>query len=121
MAETAERLGNIEVTILRLKERPEAYGESIHIIFRDAHSVKAAANLLKFRNIEKLSHNLENILHTFREKRVLPDDGTINILLEAIDKMRDLIADIRRSDSKNVTLQIAKLQDLYERLNKQRV
>jgi two-component system chemotaxis sensor kinase CheA len=119
--ETAERLGNIEVTILRLEERFDAYDESIHIIFRDAHSIKAAANLLKLGNIEKLSHHLENILQLFRERRIIPDENTINTLLEAIDKIRELIADIRRSDGKNVTPQVAKLQDLYQRLDRQKV
>lgn len=120
VVETAERLGNIEVTILRLRERPEAYDEQIRIIFRDAHSIKSGANLLKLKNVEKLAHHLEDILQVFREKRILPDDNAINIILEAIDKIRELIGDIRRGDTRNVTLQIEKLKDLYQRLDKQR-
>ncbi|WP_420265879.1 Hpt domain-containing protein [Candidatus Magnetominusculus dajiuhuensis] len=121
VVETAERLSNIEVTILRLRERLGSYDEKIRVIFRDAHSTKSGASLLKLKNIEKLAHNLEDILEIFREKRILPDDNTINTILEAIDKIRELIGDIKKSDSRNVTLQIAKLQDLHQRLTKQGV
>ncbi|KWT93567.1 Hpt domain-containing protein [Candidatus Magnetominusculus xianensis] len=118
VVETLERLSNIEVTILRLKERPEAYDEQIRVIFRDAHSVKSGANLLKLKNIEKLAHNLENILHIFREKRIIPNDNTISTLLEAIDKIRELTDNIKRSEQKNITLLISKLQALCQYLDK---
>ncbi|MBF0515561.1 MAG: Hpt domain-containing protein [Nitrospirae bacterium] len=117
--ETQERLSSIEVTILRLKERPGAYDQQIRAIFRDAHSIKSGANLLKLNNIGKLAHNLEDILHIFRKKRIFPDDNTISTLLEAIDKIRELTDNIRRSDTRNVTLQVAKLQDLCRCLDRQ--
>ncbi|MCG6551409.1 MAG: Hpt domain-containing protein [Candidatus Magnetominusculus sp. LBB02] len=115
--ETTERLNNIEVKLLLLTKRQAAYDDQIRIIFRDAHSIKSGASLLQLKNIVSLAHNLENVLQIFREKRILPDDKTIGVVLDAIDTIRELIDNITQSNAQDITLQVAKLQDLCQRLN----
>ncbi|WP_187170348.1 Hpt domain-containing protein [Salidesulfovibrio onnuriiensis] len=114
--ETSERLGSIEAGLLRL----EACGEDcddalIHGIFRDAHSVKAGANLLKLKNIESLSHKLENILEMIRKGKMAPNDQAITVMLETVDKLRELVENITQSDSISIRLHEAMLNMVIQK------
>lgn len=90
--ETTERLAEIESGLLALERTPNAIdGELVHSIFRSAHSIKAGANLLKFKDIEALSHRAENILQLVRNEEIQPSPELITTLLEAFDAVRDLM------------------------------
>lgn len=105
MEETSERLASIETGLLRLENSGAINDETlIHGLFRDAHSVKAGANLLKLQNIESLSHKLENILELVRKGKMVPDDNAITVLLKTVDKLRELIDHIDESDSISIQL-----------------
>lgn len=110
LAETDDRLLDIESGILAM----ESFGsrmdpELIHAIFRDAHSVKAGANLLNLRNIETLAHRLENILDMVRHGRITPDDALISCLLEALDRIRELVENLEASDRMDISAQLESL------------
>lgn len=110
LAESEDRLADIESGILVL----ESYGEEIdeeliHSIFRDAHSIKAGANLLGLENIERLAHGLENVLVLIREGRLIPDKTVASLLLEALDTINELFEDIQDSDERDIS-------DLHEQL-----
>lgn len=110
LAETDERLMDIESGILAM----ESFGarvdpELIHAIFRDAHSVKAGANLLHYRNIETLAHRLENILDLVRHGQLVPDDALVSCLLEGLDRIRELVEDLEASDAMDIAPQLASL------------
>lgn len=105
LEETTDRLNSIESGLLSL----EACGldcdeEAINAIFRDAHSVKAGSNLLKLKNIEALSHKLENILEMIRREQVYPSELIITACLESVDKLRELIENVERSESISIRL-----------------
>lgn len=103
--ETLERLTSIESGLLQLESSGDNTDHSlVHGIFRDAHSVKAGANLLKFNNIESLSHKIENILEMIRKGQMVPDGKAITVLLESVDKLRELVERINESDSLSIRL-----------------
>ncbi|MBI9110832.1 Hpt domain-containing protein [Maridesulfovibrio ferrireducens] len=104
--ETLERLDSLESGLLTLEKNTEnGSHELINSIFRDAHSVKAGSNLLKLRNIEELSHTLENMLELIRSTDLVPTELMITASLEAVDKLRGLAENIMESDSKSIRLQ----------------
>lgn len=111
--ETKEHLTEIEAGILQLENSSENIDdELIHILFRAIHSVKAGANLLKFENIELLSHKLENILQLLRQKRLALNSEIVDTLLKSIDKIEELVTDLKHGDNTNITGLLKKLAKL---------
>jgi two-component system chemotaxis sensor kinase CheA len=66
-------------------------------MFRAAHSIKAGANLLKFRNIESLSHELENTLQKLRQQKIVLNKDIVDVFLKGIDKIEEMVNDLRMS------------------------
>lgn len=90
--EVTERLAEIESGLLALeRDADNAPDELVHSIFRSAHSIKAGANLLKFKDIETISHRAENILQKMRTGEIYPNADIITDLLEAFDSVRTLV------------------------------
>ena len=105
LEETADRLDSIESGLLNLEACGLDCGEeAINSIFRDAHSVKAGSNLLKLKNIEDLSHKLENVLEMIRRDKILPSEIIITACLESVDKLRELIENIENSETISIRL-----------------
>jgi two-component system chemotaxis sensor kinase CheA len=100
LEETAERLDSIESGLLHLENCGEECGEEdINSIFRDAHSVKAGSNLLKLTTVEDLAHKLENVLEMIRKKQIPPSELIVTACLESVDKLRELIENVERSET----------------------
>jgi len=110
LEETAERLDSIESGLLHLEKTAYADPGLVNSIFRDAHSVKAGANLLKLKTIEELAHKLENVLEQIRKKKIPVTEMIITASLEAVDKLRELAQDVDHSDSVSIRLHTAMLE-----------
>jgi two-component system chemotaxis sensor kinase CheA len=113
LREAADRLTEVEHGLLALEHRRDVPDpELLGTIFRAAHSLKAAANLLEYRQIEGLTHKLENILDDFRTGRLAPDPDNITVLLEAVDKLRELTEDPAGSESSDILAHLAMLESV---------
>lgn len=110
LEETAERLDAIEAGLLQLERRSTPDSELVNSIFRDAHSVKAGANLLKLKVIEELAHKLENVLENIRTGKIPVTEIIITASLEAVDKLRELADNIDRNDEISIRLHTAMLE-----------
>ncbi|MDD3311484.1 MAG: Hpt domain-containing protein [Pseudodesulfovibrio sp.] len=110
LEETAERLDAVESGLLRLESGSDDGDGVINSVFRDAHSIKAGANLLKLANIETLAHKLENVLEMIRQGRLLVNETVITACLESVDKLRELVGNVERSDSISIRLHTAMLE-----------
>jgi len=110
LEETAERLDAVESGLLRLESGSDDGGSVINSIFRDAHSVKAGANLLKLTNIETLAHKLENVLEMIRQGELGVNETLITACLESVDKLREMVDNIELSDSISIRLHTAMLE-----------
>ncbi|WP_018123437.1 Hpt domain-containing protein [Desulfovibrio oxyclinae] len=113
--ETEERLNSVESGLLNI-EQGKLDDTVIHGIFRDAHSIKAGANLLKLQNIETLAHKLENILEMIRKKQGTPTDMTFTALLETVDKLRELVENVEKSNEISIRLQEAMLNMVADKM-----
>ncbi|MCP4756051.1 MAG: chemotaxis protein CheA [Proteobacteria bacterium] len=111
--ETQGHLAAIEYGILKLEnDREIPDDELVHDMFRAMHSIKAGANLLEYRNIEVLSHELESFLDLLRLGKLVLDgehNETINVFLEGIDKIGELVDNLRHSDDTDISLIAQKL------------
>ncbi|QGY40669.1 chemotaxis protein CheA [Pseudodesulfovibrio cashew] len=115
LEETLERLDSIESGLLTLEQRRECDTRLVNSIFRDAHSVKAGANLLELFTIEKLSHDLENVLERIRQCTLEPSEMVVTASLEAVDKLRELVENVEQSESISIRLHTAMLDMAVKR------
>lgn len=109
LEETTERLDSMESGLLTLEKLNECDPMLVNSIFRDAHSVKAGANLLKLLTIEELAHKLENVLEQIRRCELDASEMVITASLESIDKLRELVGNVEQSEKISIRLQTAML------------
>ncbi|MFL6592351.1 MAG: chemotaxis protein CheA [Luteimonas sp.] len=92
--ECRENLTAMESGLLAL-ESAQADAETIHVVFRAAHSIKGGAATFGFTAITDLTHLLETLLDEARDgRRQLRDSrggNQIGALLDAVDVLRGLI------------------------------
>ncbi len=120
LEETAERLDSIESGLLILENTTGCDSSLVNSIFRDAHSVKAGANLLELKTIEALSHKLENVLEMIRRCELEANEMIITACLESVDKLRELIENVENSDSISIRLHTAMLEMSVKRTQDQK-
>ncbi|HVI26070.1 MAG TPA: chemotaxis protein CheW [Xanthomonadaceae bacterium] len=89
--ESRENLAAMERGLLAL-ESAQGDGETIHVVFRAAHSIKGGAATFGFSAITDLTHLLETLLDEARGgKRALAGEA-IGALLAAVDVLHGLLA-----------------------------
>lgn len=97
--ESAERLQGLEAGLLELERTLGSPSpDLLDAVFRDAHSVKAGANLLGLRGLERAAHSLENVLDRMRKGHLALNEDVISALLEGVDLLRDLLGDTGTPD-----------------------
>ncbi|MEW6248565.1 MAG: chemotaxis protein CheA [Nitrospirota bacterium] len=96
LAESEEMIEVLDQRFVALESDP-ANTELLNEIFRAMHSMKGSASFLGFTHLVDVTHRAENILNKLRqgEMAVMPD--VVNVILEAIDTIKLLMADIRES------------------------
>ncbi len=98
LEETREHLMEIENGMLVLEKGGwNNNDELVHSMFRAAHSIKAGANLLKFRNIESLSHEMESTLQKLRQRKLALNKEIVDIFLKGIDNIEIMIKELKHS------------------------
>lgn len=90
--ESATRIASLERGLLELERDPaHPDAELLNAVFRDAHSVKAGANLLGLRQVETAAHRLENVLDLLRSGRMQASPDVCQSLLDGVDLLRDIL------------------------------
>lgn len=90
--ESAVRISSLERGLLTLERDPaRASADLLNSVFRDAHSVKAGANLLGLRQVEVAAHRLENVLDMLRSGRLTAGPDVCQTLLDGVDLLREIL------------------------------
>lgn len=90
--ESAGRMASLEKGLLALERDPaNPAPDLLNSVFRDAHSVKAGANLLGLRPVEAAAHRLENVLDLLRAGRMTATPDVCQALLDGVDLLRDVL------------------------------
>ncbi|MEA2496559.1 MAG: two-component system, chemotaxis family, sensor kinase CheA, partial [Thermoleophilaceae bacterium] len=66
--------------------------ELIQELFRDAHSIKGAAAMVGFGEVARVAHKLEDILDQLRSGKRSPEPALVDVVLHAVDDLRELVA-----------------------------
>jgi len=88
--ESFEALDGMEAALLKLSAGA-ADAELINTIFRVAHSIKGGSATFGFADVAAFTHVLETLLDQFRSGKRGVDDRIIDLLLQALDVMRDML------------------------------
>jgi two-component system chemotaxis sensor kinase CheA len=89
--ESLEGLDAMEAGLLALESEAEQDPETIHTIFRAAHSIKGGSGSFGFQDVMGFTHLLETLLDQMREGKRATTAETTASLLEAVDVLRVML------------------------------
>ena len=95
ITESRDLLERMEEALLRIEQQPDD-AETIHAIFRAAHTIKGSAGIFGLQGIVAFTHVAENVLDDVRKGRIGFDAELANLLLAVGDHIHvlvDLVAD----------------------------
>jgi two-component system, chemotaxis family, sensor kinase CheA len=111
LLESQEHLETIEPDLLALEENPSNVDkEVINRIFRGIHSIKGGFGFIGVTTVQGLAHVMESVLMKVRDGELSPTSGMIDTLLEGVDKIRDMLADVEQSDTVDASAVLDELQ-----------
>jgi len=111
--ESGVRISSLERGLLTLESDPaSASADLLNSVFRDAHSVKAGANLLGLRQVEVAAHRLENVLDMLRSGRLAAGPDVCQTLLDGVDLLREILQAPAAPRALDADLRLAALSSL---------
>lgn len=93
ITESREHLAAIESGLLALEANGETK-ESLNAIFRGFHTIKGLAGFLEFLAIGEVAHEVETVLDSVRNGKLLITSVIIDSVLEAADYLKAALANI---------------------------
>ena len=98
LTETGESIATLDVELVNLEQNPDN-PTLIDNIFRLVHTIKGTCGFLGLPRLEKVAHSGENILGKFRDGDLTVSPQAVTLILEAIDRIRDLLAGLEATES----------------------
>jgi len=92
--ESLEAVDDMETGLLNL-DVENVDPESINTIFRAAHSIKGCSATFGFQDISEFVHVMETLLDEMRDDNLKPDQSIIDLLLKALDVLREMLTSTR--------------------------
>lgn len=88
--EALEHLENIEQGVLQLEENPTS-ADTLNSVFRSYHTLKGGSGFLNFTPINRLAHQLENLLDLARQHKLEVTTQVISLILEGGDVIKKFV------------------------------
>lgn len=96
LPEAQEHLEGIETHLVFLEQHPDDL-EAINAIFRPFHTLKGVAGFFNLTQMQELSHEVEWLLDRVRDGQVVVSVELVSLVLEAVDLLKAMLADIQES------------------------
>lgn len=93
LAETAESLDVIDVELVKFEANP-ADRAVLDNVFRLLHTIKGTCGFLALTRLEAVAHAGETLLGRFRDGSRAPDSAAVTLVLEALDRIKMILAGI---------------------------
>ncbi|MEW5866184.1 MAG: chemotaxis protein CheA [Bacillota bacterium] len=98
LSETIDQLGLLEEEIVRLEgEGPDP--RLLQDMFRIAHTVKGSSAAVGHTTMSTLAHAMEDVFAALRDGRLAPDHELTDVLLDAVDALKGLVAEFEADSS----------------------
>jgi chemotaxis protein histidine kinase CheA/ActR/RegA family two-component response regulator len=88
--ESREHVARLNEGLIALEKNPTD-SETVHAIFRSAHTIKGSSRMLKFPAISDIAHKLEDALGALRDKKINHSKKLADLLFRAVDTISDMI------------------------------
>ncbi len=88
--ESEEIISRLNANVHDLEKDPKNK-DIIFVLFRDAHSLKGAARMIGFNNIQTLAHKIEDVLGMAKDSQIIISSEIINALYKSIDFLSEII------------------------------
>lgn len=112
ITETSESLAVLDQELVKLEQNPNDKN-ILGNIFRLVHTVKGTCGFLGLPRLESVAHAGENVLGKIRDGEIIVTPHAISIVLEALDRIKDIMEKLAASGSEPV----GDDSDLIKRLN----
>lgn len=106
--EARDHLENFERVMLT--DLADISSEQINDAFRAVHSIKGTAGFFGLTGIVAIAHSMETIMDFVNRKQIPLTDAEIDLLLEAKDRLKVLVNDVKQSETYPIDDILAKLQ-----------
>ncbi|MFA5171541.1 MAG: hybrid sensor histidine kinase/response regulator [Sulfuriferula sp.] len=117
--EADEHLQAISAGLIALEKRPAAaqYAEIIESIYREAHSLKGAAQAVSLKEIVSICQPLESVFSALKGKKLVVSQPLFDLVYQVVDVLGELlVADVGVPDSRQgmLALLIRRLDDAVQ-------
>ncbi|HEX2873821.1 MAG TPA: Hpt domain-containing protein, partial [Polyangiaceae bacterium] len=92
--ECGERTDSLSERLLRLEQNADDR-ELVNEIFRDLHTLKGSSAFAGLTKMNRVAHKAEDLIGALREGRRSVDKPLVDLLLEALDALRAIVARAR--------------------------
>ena len=92
--EAKEILDQLDLDFVELEATPDNI-KLIGNIFRGLHTLKGSSGFFALKRLEKLTHAGETLLGKVRDGTIPVDTAMVNILLNTLDALREIIAELK--------------------------
>lgn len=93
LTETNENLGELDLSLVKLEQNPDDK-ELLSKIFRVMHTIKGTSGFLNLPRLGSVAHKAEDLLGLFRDGKLQPNPAYISLILEALDRIKIIMASI---------------------------
>lgn len=100
MIEAAELLGDLNRDILEFEKKPDNT-DMLNRLFRYAHTLKGAAQVVGLVHISKLAHAIENLFSRTRDKKISLTAENISLIIETLDLISNIIESVKGENSED--------------------
>jgi two-component system chemotaxis sensor kinase CheA len=98
LTETNESLAELDTALIRLEQAPDDQA-TLSQIFRLVHTIKGTCGFLGLPRLEKVAHAGENVLGRFRDGTLVPTPSAITVILQAIDRIKLIVAGLEATEA----------------------
>jgi two-component system chemotaxis sensor kinase CheA len=96
VVESLEHLESIEINALLLEDDPQNL-ETLNAVFRPFHTIKGVSGFLNLGDVNKLAHQLENLLDLARSGEIVLSGISTDVILAGVDMLRQMILESQKA------------------------
>lgn len=114
--ESKENLQRLNENLLKLENHPDDI-QILNEIFRVAHTLKGMSGTMGFVKMQKLTHNIENVLSDIRSGKIIVNAGMVDTLFQCLDALENYVEEIINTSSEGTDDHIeliVKLEDIIK-------
>ena len=99
--EGLENTAIVEMLLFEIREG-DSIQDDLVTLMRSLHTLKGAARMLEFKNIESLSHSLETVFSAIKEDRLFLNDNAVRLILSGLDELKTGISKIKAGERDDI-------------------